>query len=702
MIIAPKRLPTPLAILLSLAASTAQATGLDDLQHLMSEMEGGDEMYLLGIVEEETTIATRTKLNADYVPGIITILRGEVMQARGATTVVEALALLPGIEQSHDRIGTQTTLIRGIGGSFVSGNMKVLLDHVSMNAAISGHAEAVMMLPIEQVERIEVIRGPGAALYGEFAYAGVVNIITRKDKSAVFVGVGSFGKQTLGVSLSPTLSNPDLKFSLNLAGWQQDDSNTQAGKDALYQGTPATLGQSALSNAPGPINDQRHSRSALLNLSYQDIALQMQAVDSGHGDYFGTFDVLPEHDEGTAYDNKQRTIELKKQSAISDSFSSEFTVGLQRYDSGFDMTIVPDGYLGAYINGWDAYSHYREERLYSSLDLRWSSLSNHKLLASFSASNTDVSDAWQVSNVDPVTAAPVAGPTLFTGDKNWVNEDKQRDIRSLVLQDEYSYGEKTTYTLGVRYDDYTDVGYNIAPRLATVYRHSDEHIFKAQYAEAFRPPTFHEEWNSTANAIEPETINTFELAYINRLWDQVNRISLFHSELKDLIVFEGLLDYRNLHDAKSTGFELESERYLLEWIKLNANISYNDTVNSSTNKRFNGAAKWLSNIGIMMDNNSGLTLATELSFVGNREREVNINDPRNRLGSYYLLNSTLTYALPNSGLSLRIGINNLLDREIVYPAMMTWDSIASTPMLSYADDYPQPGRNGWLQLNYNF
>ena len=100
------------------------ATGLDDLQQLLSEMEEGDDFQLLGIMEEETTIATRSKLNADYVPGMITILRGEVMHARGATTVAEALAFVPGIEQSRDRIGNQVALVRGIGGSFASGNMK--------------------------------------------------------------------------------------------------------------------------------------------------------------------------------------------------------------------------------------------------------------------------------------------------------------------------------------------------------------------------------------------------------------------------------------------------------------------------------------------------------------------------------------------------------------------------------------------------
>ncbi len=702
-----KWLPTLFLILSSslFALGNGHTTGLDDLQQLLSAMEDDDDFQLLGITEEETTIATRSKLNADYVPGMITILRGEVMHARGATTVAEALAFVPGIEKSHDRVGNQVALVRGIGGSFASGNIKILVDNTAINAALSALANPVMLMPIELVERIEVVRGPGSALYGEYAYAGVINVITRKDKSQFFAGMGSFGKQLIGGVINAHDPDTGATFSLNLAGWRQNDTGTQAGEDVLYN--IAVPNQGVLGNAPGDINDESYYRSALAKVSYQDFMLQAQFIEDGHGDYFGTLDILPDRDDDdSAYTNKYRTLSLSQKFFSNKPLSIQLNVGWQRYDNAFDIHMLPPGYLVGvnpllpeYPNGWRANGLYREQQQHGGIDIYWNGWENHQILYSVSLKKIKVKDAWQVSNVDPKTRAPLLGPQLFTGEKNWVDENKQREIRSMVLQDEYRYSQQTTYTLGGRYDDYNDVGSSMSPRLAGVFRYSDEHIFKAQYAEAFRPPTFYEEWNSTAtNPIKPETIRTFEFAYIHRLWNRVDRLTLFHSKMRNLIVSEGLINYENLHNAKVSGIEVESERYLLEWLKLNANISYSNATNTNTDDPVAGAAKWLSNIGLMMNYNGDITASLDIYFVGSREREA--IDPRKKLPRYYTIDSTFTYNLPNNRLTLRMGIKNLLDKKVVNPATMTWDAVGNGAVVAYNDDYPQPGRNVWAQLEY--
>ena len=91
----------------------------------------------------------------------------------------------------------------------------------------------------------------------------------------------------------------------------------------------------------------------------------------------------------------------------------------------------------------------------------------------------------------------------------------------------------------------------------------------------------------------------------------------------------------------------------------------------------------------MMEPNSSVTCSLDLHYVGSREREA--NDPRSNLSGYHTINTTLTYAVPNSRVTLRAGIKNLLDKETRYPAPV-----------SYMDDYPQPGRNGWVQASYDF
>jgi iron complex outermembrane receptor protein len=97
---------------------------------------------------------------------------------------------VPGISQGLEVTGERQVLSRGVGHGYASGNVKVLVDGVSMNATLTATANPVLNLPIEQVERIEVIRGPGSSVYGEYAYAGVVNVITRQRERHLHIQGG--------------------------------------------------------------------------------------------------------------------------------------------------------------------------------------------------------------------------------------------------------------------------------------------------------------------------------------------------------------------------------------------------------------------------------------------------------------------------------------------------------------------------------
>ena len=143
-----------------------------------------EESELLDALNEETTIATRSKQNADFVPGVVSVLQGEAMLALGKRTVLDALALMPGIEANRDVDGNATLRVRGFNFFFNSGNVKVLIDGLDMAAEASASNSGVLLMPMQQVERIEVIRGPGSNLYGDFAFTGLVNIVTLKDAGA--------------------------------------------------------------------------------------------------------------------------------------------------------------------------------------------------------------------------------------------------------------------------------------------------------------------------------------------------------------------------------------------------------------------------------------------------------------------------------------------------------------------------------------
>ena len=144
--ISPLLLTTLLALPLTIYAQEGNQTSA-------AEDESQELEQLLELLQQQTTLATKTRLNADYVPGMMAVLHGSDLESRGVRTVWEALALVPGVELSIEETGRKQVVIRGIGRTYASGNTKILLNGVSMNSAHLAHANPVMNITIEQVDR---------------------------------------------------------------------------------------------------------------------------------------------------------------------------------------------------------------------------------------------------------------------------------------------------------------------------------------------------------------------------------------------------------------------------------------------------------------------------------------------------------------------------------------------------------------------
>src|SRR5206468_9520049 len=101
-------------------APTQQTTEEKELQDLLS------------IVNEETAVATKTRINSDYVPGIVTVLEGDELEALGVRTASEALGLVPGIQSIRDPRTTDLVIVRGLDFPFNSGNIQVLVNSIPL------------------------------------------------------------------------------------------------------------------------------------------------------------------------------------------------------------------------------------------------------------------------------------------------------------------------------------------------------------------------------------------------------------------------------------------------------------------------------------------------------------------------------------------------------------------------------------------
>jgi outer membrane receptor for ferrienterochelin and colicins len=639
---------------------------------------------LLSLLEEQTQLATKNRMNADYVPGMATILNGQELLARGARSVWEALALVPGISQGMEFTGERQALSRGIGHGYASGDIKILLDGISMNSSLLATANPVLNMPIEQVERIEVIRGPGSSVHGEYAYAGVVNVITRRHQRALHVQGGDGSLIGAGGLWHEQDQEQDLQLSLNIAGLRSDGSNVQVTQDALYH-----TGQQDLSYAPGPSNEAQEQMNVFFDLQWQGYFVALKMMNEAYGDHFGINHNLPPPQHRLASQQRYRTIELVKQINASSTLNANLRLEALEHERNREQLYV---YPADYLTDYEIYMdlNYREKKYLGAADIHWSPHASHRLLLSLEYSRVAIDKAtWDWPDLG------------FALPETWINPARKRHLLGIVVQDQWFLNEQVTATATLRRDDYSDVGTLTSPRLAAVWRINQEHIVKLQYAKAFRPPTFYEMQYSGKTSIDPSEISTYELGYIIKQPHWEGRLIVFESNLKNPLLFDErhYAGYINSDDVRLRGAELEYQQRLGHRWKLDANLSYVDSDIRGSASQLPGGANWLANVGVLWQPYPAWNAALQLRYVGKRNRAD--FDSRPALSAYSALDLTLTYRPANSGAHVTAGIKNLTDEDVRYPDQLTTDYNGEF-YLPYPNDYPRPGRRWWLSAGYDF
>jgi len=660
---------------------------------------------LLQVLEQETAIATKTKMNIDFVPGMVSVLYGEDLLAKGVRNAGEAIALIPGVELSMSSDGQGQVSVRGIGTVWSSGKIKVLLNGVPFHSTLSV-ATTAYQIPVEQIARIEVIRGPGSAIHGESAYSGVVNIITHKKGDHIFIRYGDLGRKTVGGLLSRTFKQSDWALSLNFSGTDSGGDFVESGPDVL-----STTPFAPVSRAPGPVNEKGRDRYLLLHAGRRDFSLSVQYGQVDSGDAFGLAHALPDPEPRIMRKVGMLSVNAEQHWAVKKDLSISARLGWLDYklDSGLHEFYPPNinfG-LGAFPDGLIGSPNYEERKYHVGAELNFTGSEEHDLLLGLEWLYTDQGDTFAERNYDPATPVPAPIPlNKFTGDGNWLEEGLTRRVLGLFVQDQFAINKKITVTAGVRHDRYSDVGNATSPRLAAVYQYSDRQTFKAQYARAFRPPTFLEtatKNNPVVTAspdIESELIDNYELGYIFN--DGVNtvRATAFLADLHDLIVIDPASNtYVNQGEVHVKGVEMEFVRQFGRDFKLDANITYVEAKDKSNNEPVADVAKVMANMGVTYKFRPEYIVAVQYRYVGKRARAP--ADMREDLDGYDIVDVTATAKhFFVDGMSLRLGVKNLFDEDVRYPAPLV--NFAGSVLPAYEEDYPRPGREYWVQADYKF
>ncbi len=219
----------------------------------------GSELAFFRVKEEIVSVASRWAQQRSKAPSIVSVLTHDDLRALGVTNLAEALQLVPGFTHRYTNLGDYDLLFRG---QKAPADLLVLLDGVRLNSLYDGAVS--YDLPIDDIRRIEVIRGPGSALYGTNAFAGVISVLTfdaRAGDTAV-VGGTWFPSGSAFHDTNTFASSGYLRQTTRWRGWDLGVAALFEASQGARMRMPYDLNGPFAADDPRYLNDA-HRRFAL-------------------------------------------------------------------------------------------------------------------------------------------------------------------------------------------------------------------------------------------------------------------------------------------------------------------------------------------------------------------------------------------------------------------------------------------------------
>ena len=699
-----------------LPVSMAVACLLIMLQPQAQAQPASEEEELALAFGDKTTIsiATGSQQPLRRAPAVATVITAEDIAAMGATDLDEVLETVPGIHVSRSvQVYSPLYVIRGIYSDYNPQTL-MLQNGVPMTTLFIGNRGNVWYgLPLENIARIEIIRGPGSALYGADAYSGVINIITKTaaDTPGTEFGAraGSFNTLNAWTQHGGKLGPIDVAAYIRVGhtdGFKKTvDADSQTPIDQGYQahGYP-----SYASLAPGAVNTGFDAWDGNLDLSYEKWRLRVGYKLREHGQtgvgVAATLDPVGRaKSERANADMSWSGISLAKDwdldlTASYLSYTQQFPELLRLYPPGAFGGTFPAGMFGA-PNTWE-----RQTRL--SAVSTYSGVTDHNLRFGLGHDDLDLYKTQEIKNFT-INGSGLPVPTAGAAIIEFPVEDSfltphRRTVDYVYGQDEWRVARDWTLTGGVRRDHYSDFGNTTNPRAALVWDASLDWTAKLLYGSAFRAPAFAELYSINNPVIrgnpklQPETIRTWEAAFAWQARPDLDvNLSLFQYRMKDIIrqtdQGDGTQMWNNAGAQRGHGLELEAIWKASRTIKIEGNYAWQKSIDETTDQDAGYAPHHHVFGRVDWAMGDSLSLSGQVNYVADRKRTV--GDTRADVPDYTTFDVSLHTDASRKGWSFAGSIRNLFNADVREPA-------PARPGISIPGDIPLAGRSFYLQASY--
>ncbi len=664
--------------------------------------------------EDFVSIATGSKQLIHKAPSTATVITEEEIQRIGAVDLDEVLETVPGLHVSY-RPGNHLPIysFRGIYSVF-NPQVLVLINEVPITNLFIGNRNQIWGgLTLESVSRIEIIRGPGSAVYGADAFAGVINIITKSSATAngtsIGARVGEFS--TKDFWLTHAWNRGELGGFVSYERHETDgfdqfiESDAQIFLDGVF-GTDASL-------APGYADHHRKNDELRLRLDYNswtfNAGLQKRRIGVGLGIAEALGPGTNESSDRWNFDVGYTSNEMFENWEISAkvaylSTSQEIDNNLIVFPAGADIGLggpFPDGVIGN--------PEVFEKHIRTNVVARYKAMSDHSLSLGI---GYDVSDLYKVKESKNFALGPngeflVPGsPLVDVTDTPFVFlPEDDRTNQYFFIQDIWNLAKDWELTAGVRQDDYSDFGKTINPRLAIVWSTTLNLTTKFLYGKAFRAPSFAEMRNinnpvALGNPnLDPEEIDSFELAFdYHPQSDFKYGISIFRYDWQDIINFAQDEDSttktaKNIGEQQGYGFEVEVDWSPYENFNLIGNYSWLNAEDGN-NTSVDSVPEQQMYLRAYYKINNSWDLSLKTNWVMDRVRA--IDDLREPIDDYNVTDFSISWKPESEKLNVSVLIKNMFDSDIREP------TANNGPVVNLSNDLPLPRRTALVQVSYYF
>lgn len=666
------------------------------------------EMSFDQLMKVKIKTAGKTQEQISSIPASVVLITRKDIETYGYSTLTEILENIPGLYSIDDYSGLGGIFgVRGFWSGVAMDNIIVLVNGVPQ---IFDYATSSPLLnspiPVEAIDRIEVVRGPMSVLYGTGAFFGVINIFTDDPSTEPLniVSVSGGSEKTKKLFLRLEGGSGDFNYAVN-ASFSDTYGIDEPLDKMMTPPIPFTVFGLSEDHRTG---GQFEGKRKYFNFSghFKDVYVDLTYNESDQEGYIP----FPSPTDGSLVQFNSTRLLLGYRKKLSDKFTIDGKLNYSQIQASYDYDYFFEDFYGVQQNKSKALEAELDAFIKPSKNLDIKTGLHYRAVI-------DVSNSFDLPSLGPLSTVNHyfylgEGDNIVT--QAFFAQVTYKPLKNLELVAGLRLEQMPEYKLGnlqtidpvtqTRIEaTYSEDKIEFIPRLALVYSFNDRNIVKLLYGKAINRPSFFQNSKNMLDfkrdGLQPEYLQTLELNYIGAISPQITvNASIFWNTLENLVTRIVVLEpnyeiwFANAGKMVTKGVELTLKTRPFKGFSLEFSGTYQETEDKLEGYENIDVAYSPNMLGYVKASYryKKFTLAVTGNYVGEMETfwDDSLSNPNGPLGNrigekvpgYFNLGANLRMEdILLKGLYLNFRVSNLLDEEIRYPTTTgyTWPNLGT-------------------------